>query len=268
MVATAAPAAGPPPVTGSLDRQEALSGATAQTPEMTRAEAISGRTVGAQQLWMGKAIAPAGKVSAVHHHAAGETAIYVLRGRVTLFFGEGLRERLEVQAGDYLFVPAWAIHAEGNLSGEDTEPVRWRSPATVTFLPSGRADRAGSPSDRPPSRRSQSSHDRQTVNRRRGRAWLSGGSEEPPYPTFAGRPAPAARRGPRPTRTAATASRRRCARRSAFPRSRRGEAGQAMPWPRPARGRARHPPVAWRRHCAGGLPMARLNARLNASSDS
>ena len=108
-------------------RPEALSGATAQTPGLARAEAISGRTVGAQHLWMGKAVAPAGKVSAVHHHAEGETAIYVLRGRVTLFFGEGLRERLEVQAGDYLFVPAWAIHAEGNLSGEDAEALVARS---------------------------------------------------------------------------------------------------------------------------------------------
>ena len=108
-------------------RPEALSGATAQTPGLARAEAISGRTVGAQHLWMGKAVAPAGQVSGVHHHAAGETAIYVLRGRVTLFFGEGLRERLEVQAGDYLFVPAWAIHAEGNLSDADAEALVVRS---------------------------------------------------------------------------------------------------------------------------------------------
>jgi uncharacterized RmlC-like cupin family protein len=104
-------------------RPEGLSGTTAQTPGMARAEALSGRTVGAEHLWMGKTVAPAGKVSAVHHHGAGETGIYLLRGRVTLFFGEGLRERLEVQAGDFAFVPAWAIHAEGNLSGEDAEAI-------------------------------------------------------------------------------------------------------------------------------------------------
>ena len=108
-------------------RPEGLSGATAQTPGLLRAAAISGSTVGAQHLWMGKVVAPAGRISAVHHHAEGETAIYVLRGRVTTFFGEGLRERLEVQAGDYLFVPAWAIHAEGNLGGEDAEAIVVRS---------------------------------------------------------------------------------------------------------------------------------------------
>jgi uncharacterized RmlC-like cupin family protein len=94
---------------------------------MARAEAISGRTVGAEHLWMGKVVAPAGKVSGVHHHGEGESAICVLRGRVTLFFGEGLRERLEIRAGDYLFVPAWAIHAEGNLGDEDAEAIVVRS---------------------------------------------------------------------------------------------------------------------------------------------
>jgi uncharacterized RmlC-like cupin family protein len=108
-------------------RPAALSGATAQTPGMARTEAISGRTVGAAQLWMGRTVAPAGRVSAVHHHAAGETAICVLRDRVTLFFGEGLREQLEVQAGEFLFVPAWAIHAEGSRSSEDAEAIIARS---------------------------------------------------------------------------------------------------------------------------------------------
>ena len=112
-------------VSGPLRRVRpgALAGTTAQTPGMARAEALSGRTVGAQHLWMGKTVAPAGKVSAVHHHGEGETGIYLLRGCVTLFFGEGLRERPEVQAGDFAFVPAWAIHAEGNLSGEDAEAI-------------------------------------------------------------------------------------------------------------------------------------------------
>jgi uncharacterized RmlC-like cupin family protein len=122
-----APGRGPEYTALRRVRPEALSDATAQTPGLTRAEAISGRTVGAQHLWLGKAVAPAGKVSAVHHHGESETALYVLRGRVTLFFGEGLRQRLDVQAGDYLFVPAWAIHAEGNLGDEDAEGLVARS---------------------------------------------------------------------------------------------------------------------------------------------
>jgi uncharacterized RmlC-like cupin family protein len=90
-------------------------------------EAISGRTVGAQHLWLGKMASPPGRVSGVHHHGAGETAVYVLRGRVTLFFGEGLRQRLDLQAGDFAFVPAWAIHAEGNPGTEAAEVLLARS---------------------------------------------------------------------------------------------------------------------------------------------
>jgi uncharacterized RmlC-like cupin family protein len=108
-------------------RPDDLSTATAQTAGLARTAAVSGESVGAQHLWLGRAVAPAGRVSAVHHHGAGETALYVLRGQATLFFGEGLRQRLDLRAGDFAFVPAWAIHAEGNLSGEDAEAIVARS---------------------------------------------------------------------------------------------------------------------------------------------
>jgi uncharacterized RmlC-like cupin family protein len=113
------------------------SGATAQTAGLDRAVAISGGTVGSQQLWMGTVVAPAGRVSNVHHHGPGETGIYVLKGRATLFFGEGLRERLELRAGDFGFVPAWTVHAEGNFSGEDAEAliVRTTPEAIAVDLP-------------------------------------------------------------------------------------------------------------------------------------
>jgi uncharacterized RmlC-like cupin family protein len=108
-------------------RPDELSGATAQTPGMARVEAISGRMVGAEHLWMGQFVAPAGQLSAVHHHGPGESGIFVLRGSITLFFGEGLDQRLELQAGDFAFVPAWAIHAEGNLGTEDAAAIIVRS---------------------------------------------------------------------------------------------------------------------------------------------
>jgi uncharacterized RmlC-like cupin family protein len=118
-------------------RPAEVSGATAQTAGMDRSEAISGRTVGAHHLWMGRTVAPAGKVSGVHHHGESETALYVLRGSAYLFFGEGLRERVEVRAGDFAFVPAWAVHAEGNLADEDAEAIVVRSgqEAIVVNLP-------------------------------------------------------------------------------------------------------------------------------------
>jgi uncharacterized RmlC-like cupin family protein len=122
-----APGQGPGYTPLTRVRQEARSGTTAPLPGGAPAAAISGRTVGARHLWLGTTAPPAGQVSGVHHHGESETAVYVLRGRISLFFGEGLRQRLDLQAGDFGFVPAWAIHAEGNLGAEDAEVVLARS---------------------------------------------------------------------------------------------------------------------------------------------
>lgn len=120
-----------------VTRGDALTGATAQTTGMTRQEAISGRTTGASQLWMGRALAPAGVVSGAHHHGASESAIYVVAGHPSFLFGEGLRERLDVGPGDFVFVPAWTVHVEANLSAEDAVLIVARSTqeAIVVNLP-------------------------------------------------------------------------------------------------------------------------------------
>ena len=92
-----------------------LSGATAQTAGMTRQEAISGRTAGASKLWMGRALAPAGVVSAAHHHGESESAIYVASGHPSFLFGEGLRQRVDVGPGDFIFVAPFAPHIAEEL---------------------------------------------------------------------------------------------------------------------------------------------------------
>ena len=94
---------------------------------MTRFAAISGDTVGSQQLWLGRVIAPSGMASAVHHHGDSESAIYVVRGRVTFFTGEGLRERIVAGPGDFLFVPPNSLHVEANFGDEEAELIVARS---------------------------------------------------------------------------------------------------------------------------------------------
>jgi uncharacterized RmlC-like cupin family protein len=108
-----------------LIRPADLSGATAQTSGMLRSAAISGDLVGAQSLWMGRTVLPAGVSSGDHHHGESETGIYVAAGHPVFVFRDpsaGAIVRLQTEPGDYVWVPPHARHREENPSA-DTEAV-------------------------------------------------------------------------------------------------------------------------------------------------
>ncbi len=92
---------------------------------MIRSAAISGDLVGAESLWMGRTILPAGVSSGDHHHGESETGIYVVAGHPVFVYrdpGSGDIVRLETAPGDYVWVPPYAHHREENPSA-DTEAV-------------------------------------------------------------------------------------------------------------------------------------------------
>ena len=102
-----------------------LSGATAQTAGMIRSAAISGDLVGAQSLWMGRTVLPAGVSSGDHHHGESETGIYVVAGNPVFVYRDPGSEaivRLQTEPGDYVWVPPYAQHREENPSA-DTDAV-------------------------------------------------------------------------------------------------------------------------------------------------
>jgi uncharacterized RmlC-like cupin family protein len=102
-----------------LVRGSDLSAATAQTAGMIRAAAISCDLVGAQSLWMGRTILPAGVSSGDHHHGDSETGIYVVSGNPVFVYRDprsGDIMRLETRPGDYVWVPPHARHREENPS--------------------------------------------------------------------------------------------------------------------------------------------------------
>lgn len=108
-----------------LIRPADLSGATAQTAGMIRSAAISGDLVGAQSLWMGRTVLPAGVSSGDHHHGKSETGIYVVAGNPVFVYrdpGSGAIVRLQTEPGDYVWVPPHAQHREENPSA-DTDAV-------------------------------------------------------------------------------------------------------------------------------------------------
>lgn len=82
---------------------------------------ISGATAGATRLSMNLAVVPPGGFAEPHYHKDFEAAIYLLEGRVETRFGEGLKESVITEKGDFLFIPAGVPHQPFNLS--QTEPA-------------------------------------------------------------------------------------------------------------------------------------------------
>lgn len=57
----------------------------------------------------------------MHHHGASESGIYIISGQARFRMGPDLAEHADAGPGDFIYVPAWAVHSEANLS--QTEPV-------------------------------------------------------------------------------------------------------------------------------------------------
>jgi uncharacterized RmlC-like cupin family protein len=83
-------------------------------------EGISAESAGARGLCMHRLEIPPGGAARPHLHEHHETAIYVLEGRAEMYYGEGLRERLVVTAGQLLFIPAGMPHLPSNPSDSET----------------------------------------------------------------------------------------------------------------------------------------------------
>jgi uncharacterized RmlC-like cupin family protein len=87
---------------------------TNQTPGMSRAEGVGARTVANEHLWLGHVIVDAGVHSQPHHHGESESGIYIVTGRARFRFGRNLEQVIDAEAGDFVYVPAYAVHQEIN----------------------------------------------------------------------------------------------------------------------------------------------------------
>ena len=88
------------------------------TPGMTRRVALH-----EDGMWTGTVDTEPGAVSGWHHHGEHETTLYIASGRMRLEFGPGGGDAVEAGPGDFLRVPAGAIHRESNPSGEASRAV-------------------------------------------------------------------------------------------------------------------------------------------------
>jgi uncharacterized RmlC-like cupin family protein len=77
---------------------------------------LTGSSAGSRAICMTVVTLPAGARARTHHHRGIETAVYVLEGRVQMYFGERLGELLTAKAGEYIYIPADMPHQVLNRS--------------------------------------------------------------------------------------------------------------------------------------------------------
>lgn len=82
---------------------------------------LSAKNTPARKLSMNVATIPPGGVAYAHIHVDFDVMLYILHGRVRHEYGAGLRQSIENQAGDFIYIEPGVPHEVFNIS--DTEPV-------------------------------------------------------------------------------------------------------------------------------------------------
>jgi uncharacterized RmlC-like cupin family protein len=109
------------------------------TPGMARRVGL--RTEG---MWSGTVDTEPAAVTGWHHHGEHDTTLYVVSGRFRLESGPGGQTVVEGGPGDFLHVPAGAIHRESNPGDAPSRAVVVRcGTGTPTTNVAGPADPAG-----------------------------------------------------------------------------------------------------------------------------
>ena len=88
------------------------------TPGMVRRRAVDTGT-----MWAGTVTTAPGAVSGWHHHGEHDSTIYVVSGRMRIESGPDGAEVVEGGPGDFLRVPAGAVHRESNPGGDTARAV-------------------------------------------------------------------------------------------------------------------------------------------------
>lgn len=101
-------------------RGGALSTAMGGPSGTGRATAFDFAGIGGKQTWIGTVtLQPSAKIGA-HHHGRHEVAIYVVKGRSEIRWGERLEFAAEVGPGDFVYFAPYVPHQELNLDASET----------------------------------------------------------------------------------------------------------------------------------------------------
>lgn len=101
---------------------------TGQSGGCVRASGVSPQHTPATRIWYGRVSNEPGYRSLPHHHGEAETGGYVLKGTGRIWFGADYEQWVEMNEGDFVFVPPFMPHVECNRSR--TEPLVWLTTRT------------------------------------------------------------------------------------------------------------------------------------------
>lgn len=102
--------------------------ALGQTSKAKRYSGVSVENTEVADLWFGRVHTGPGEVSDPHHHGEAETGGFILKGNGFIRFGERYEEIVYMSEGDFVYVPPFVPHIEGNLS--HTEELVWLTTRT------------------------------------------------------------------------------------------------------------------------------------------
>jgi uncharacterized RmlC-like cupin family protein len=85
-----------------------------------RATAFDFSGSGGQKTWIGAVTLQPKSTTGAHHHGRHEVAVYVVKGRSEIRWGQRLEFAAEVGPGDFVYFAPYVPHQEANLSADNT----------------------------------------------------------------------------------------------------------------------------------------------------
>jgi len=101
-------------------RAEALRTAALGPAGTGRATAFDFAGTGGRETWIGTVSLQANAKTGAHHHGRHEVAVYVVKGRGSIRWGERLEFCTEIGAGDFVYFAPHVPHQELNVATDET----------------------------------------------------------------------------------------------------------------------------------------------------
>jgi uncharacterized RmlC-like cupin family protein len=101
-------------------RAEVLNRAMAGPNGTGRATAFDFAGTGGRETWIGTVTLQPHAKTGAHHHGRHEVAVYVVKGRGQIRWGERLEFAAQVSPGDFVYFAPYVPHQELNLDANET----------------------------------------------------------------------------------------------------------------------------------------------------